>query len=220
VPDPLVLPDYRPTLPALVRRRLGLPLWLTVAVVAALAALAGLAVVLVQPGRESGEQLVHRGEPTFNLVYEDALRVVEPGPGELARLEGRRGRVAVAVTVSPLALPSYRGDAAHGLLPAFASGHIERLRATEPAFQLREQLRARVHDAPGYEIAFRSGPRVRRTFARDILLVPAEEQTRDAVILGYRQAVRGAKPLSKADQRWTLAARKALRSFAYGTGRP
>lgn len=220
MPDPLVLPDYRPTLPALLRRRARVPERLTVAIVVALAALAGLATVLVQPGRETGTQLVHRGHPTFNLVYESPMREVQPQPGEFARVEAGRGRVSVAVAVRPLALPDYRGDAVHGLLPAFASEHIDRLRAAEPAFLLRGQLRARINDAAGYEIAFRSGPPGRRTYARDVLLLPAEDTTRGAVIVSFRQTVRGAKPLTEAEHAWSYPAKKALRSFAYGTGRP
>ena len=215
-----VLPDYRPTLPALVRRRFGLPERLTVLMVVALAALGGLAMVLAQPGRETGERLIHRGDPQFNLVYDGPLRSVEPRPGELARIEARRGRIAVAVVVRPLTLPAYAGDVAHGLLPAFASGYIEELAARRPGFELREQLRARVNDAPGYEVAFRQGSPRLRTFGRDLLLVPAEDQARGAVVLSFRQTVRGAKALTPAEHGFTYPAKKALRSFAYGTARP
>ena len=46
---------------------------------------------------------------------------------------------------------------AHGALPAFASEHIEELRAELPDFELVNEGRARVNGAPGYEVRFRTG---------------------------------------------------------------
>jgi hypothetical protein len=66
--EPVVLPDYGPTLPALLRRRLGLPEPLTIALVVAVVAVVGVAMVVVRPGIEDAEQLVHEGEPVFNLL--------------------------------------------------------------------------------------------------------------------------------------------------------
>jgi hypothetical protein len=218
--SPLLRPEFGPTLPALLRRRAGVPEPLTIAAVVAVAAVLGLVMALNQPGREVGEHLVHRGEPVYNLIYDgDALREVRPRAGELTRLEGRRGRVAIAITVRPLRLPPYRGDVAHGLLPVFASGHIERLRAAFDGFELREQLRARINGAPGFEVGFRFGPPDRRTNARDVMLLPSERDPRGAVLLSFRQTVAGTRALGAEDHRWSFLARRAFRSFTYGTGR-
>jgi hypothetical protein len=214
--DPLVLPDYGPTLPALLRRRAGVPPRLTIAAVAAIVALVAAAMVAVRPGIEDAEQHVHEGDPVFNVLYPSgAFRVADPRPGELLRLEGERGRQSVAITVRPLRLPPYRGDISHGLLPVYASGHIDRLRAGFPGFALVEDGRARINDAPGYEVTFSAG----RMFGSDVLLVPGEDDARGAVILSLRREVAGDGPLDEADKAFSGLARKAFRSFRYGRDR-
>jgi hypothetical protein len=214
--EPLVLPDYGPTLPTLLRRRAGVPERVTIAVVVAAVVLLGIAMVAVRPGIEDAEQLVHEGQPVFNLLYPSgAVREVEPRPGELVRLEGERGRQSVAVTVRPLTLPVQRGDISHAQLPVYASTHADALRREYPGFTLLEEGRARINDAPGYEITFTAG----RTHGSDVLLVPAEDDARGAVVLGLRRVVRGAAPLGEADHEFTRQARKAFRSFRYGRDR-
>src|SRR6185436_20958258 len=117
----------------------------------------------------------------FNLLYDNgALHRVDPEGGELVRLEGRRGRLAAAIAVERLALPSdASGDIAHGVLPAFASQHVEALRAELPDFELINEGRARVNGAPGYEVRFRTG----RTFGNDLLFLPSEEEAGDALLV-------------------------------------
>ena len=78
-------------------------------------------------------------------------------------------------------------------------------------------LTSRPRLAPSAERTAISGA---RTTARDILLLPAEDTTDDAVILGYRQTVQGARKLGPAAREWLQSAKRALRSFTYGTGRP
>jgi hypothetical protein len=213
-----VRPEFEPTLPTLVRRRTGLPERTTVALLVLAVVLVAAAALLVRPRVDGTSQLVHRGEPTFNLLYaNDALDEVEPRAGELARLEGRRGRQSVAITVRPLELPPYEGDVAHGLLPSYASGHIRKLDAASDRFQLREQHRARINDAPGYEIRFRTGPPGRRTFGTDTLLVPDEREASGALLLSMRREVDGPVALSDAEKEFADAASEAFRSFSYGT---
>jgi len=208
----LVRPEFGPPLTTLLRRR-GIPAAVTVALILALVVAGGLVMLLVRPGKD-GEQLVHEGEPVFNVLHEpDALHQARPRDGELLRLEGRRGRQSVAVTVQPLTLPAFRGDVTHALLPSFASEHIEGLRAQLPGFELEEEGRARVNDAPGYEVSFRAGD----TFGSDVLLVPSEDETNGAVILSLRRTVTG--PLGPAAHELTNLARKAFRSFRYGRDR-
>jgi hypothetical protein len=213
-----VLPEYGPTLPALVRRRFGVRERTTIALVAAAVVLAAFALLVVRPEVDAIAHLVHRGEPVFNLTYDNrALHAVQPRAGELARLDGRRGRLAVAVTVRPVRLPAYDGDVAHGLLPTFASGHIERLRASLDHFQLRAQGRARVNDAPGYEVRFRTGPAGHRTFGNDVIVIPSEDEERGALLLSARRAIDGRVRLGKGGQTLSDKAADAFRSFRYGT---
>jgi hypothetical protein len=213
----LVRPEFGPPLTVLLRRRAGVPAALTLALVAALVVLGGLVALLVRPG-DDGTQLVHEGEPVFNVLYEpDALHQAEPRAGELLRLEGRRGGQTVAVTVQPLSLPAFDGDVSHALLPSFASGHVDQLRARLTGFRLEDEGRARVNDAPGYEVTFRSGAAGDLTYGSDVLLVPNEDETTGAVVISLRRHVTG--PLGKPAHELTGSARKAFRSFRYGRER-
>jgi hypothetical protein len=82
VPGPLVRPEFEPTLPALLRRRTGLPERTTIALLVLAVALLAAAVVLVRPRVDGVSKLVHRGTPAFNLLYaNDALHEVEPRSG-------------------------------------------------------------------------------------------------------------------------------------------
>jgi hypothetical protein len=217
----LVRREYGPTLPALLRGRFGVPPLVTLAVAAALG-LAATAVVFAaaRAKRDTpGEQLVHRGQPVFNLLYEtDVLRRVAPRPGELVRLEARRGKLSAEVVVRRLSLPAYRGNVTRGLLPAFADPYTDRLRAELPGFGLRDEGRARVNDAPGYQIGYKAGRPGSRLFGRDVLVVPDETSVRDALVLRFRQVNTGGPPGPKG-QEMLLLARKAFRSFRYGTDR-
>ena len=211
----VVRPEFEPTLPALVRRRFGLRERTTVALLVLALVLVGVVVLLVRPRVDGESRLVHRGEPVFNLAYAGgALREAEPRAGELARLEGRRGRQSVEITVRPLELPPYEGDVAHGLLPVYASGRIEELAAD--GFRLQDQHRTRINDAPGYEL------RTRRdgTIGIDTLLLPDEEERSGAVVLSLRRTVDGRPRLGRREQEFAHDASEAFRSFAYGSGRP
>jgi hypothetical protein len=220
VPGPVVLPEFEPTLPALVRRRTGLRERTTVALLALAVALLVVAVVLVRPRVDELSQLVYRGTPQFNLLYaHDAVRSVDPRPGELARLEGGRGRQAVEITVRPLQLPAHDGDVAHGLLPVYASGHVRELAARLDRFRLLDEHRTRINQAPGYEMRFRTGPVGRRTFGTDLLVVEDEQEERGAVLLGIRRRIEGRVRLGKSEKRFADLATEAFRSFHYGTGR-
>jgi hypothetical protein len=176
------------------------------------------AALLVRPRVDGVSQLVHRGEPTFNLTYAGgALHEAEPQGDELARLEGRRGRQAVTITVRPLELPAQGGDVAHGQLPIYASGRIRALEAELDRFQLRDQHRTRINDAPGYEMQFRTGPPGRRTFGTDTLVVPDEEDASGALLLSMRREVDGPVKLSDGEKDFADLASEAYRSFSYGT---
>jgi hypothetical protein len=216
----LVRPEFEPTLPALVRRRFGLPERTTVALLVLAVVLVAAAALFVRPRVDGTSTLTHRDDPAFTLVYENgALREADPRPGELARLQGRRGRQSATITVRPLALPAHEGDVAHGLLPVVASGHIRDLEAELDAFKLVDEHRTRINDAPGYEIRFQTGPPGSVTIGTDTMLVPDEEDGRGAVVLSMRRAVDGRLGLGRREKDFADLASEAFRSFEYGTGR-
>jgi hypothetical protein len=215
----LVRPEFEPTLPALVRTKLGVRERTTILVLVGLLVLAGVALLLVRPRVDRIGEVVHRDDPAFTLQYRnDLLHTEEPQDGELARLAGRRGRQSVTLTVRPLELPARGGDVAHAFLPIYASGHIERLAQESDRFQLRAEHRARLHDAPGYEVRFRTGPPGRQTFGSDLMLLPSEEQTDGALLLSLRREVRGRPKLSDREEEFADLAMEAMRSVRFGTG--
>jgi hypothetical protein len=116
-----------------------------------------------------------------------------------------------------LAPPEHEGAPPHGLLPVYASGHIESLERELDGFKLTEQHRTRLNDAPGYEMRFQYG---RTTLGTDTLLVPDEEEERGAVLLSMRRTVDGKLRLGKREKEFANLASEAFRSFAYGTARP
>jgi hypothetical protein len=218
VAEPLVLPEYGPTLPEVARRRFGWRERTTVALLFAVAALIALGLFVVRPEVDPLAKYVHHDDPVFNLLYRrSALHPVDPQGAELVRLEGKRGRLSVAIAVEPLKLPPASGDIAHGLLPAFASRHIEELRRGLDRFQLRAEGRARVNNAPGYEVRFRTGPRGRRTFGNDLMILPTEENAADALLVTARRTLTGPERFGKREAALNKATAKAYRSFKYGS---
>jgi hypothetical protein len=212
-----VRPEFQPTLPVLVRRRAGWRERTTVVllVVALLGFLA--AVVLVRPRVDRIGDVVHRDDPAFTMQFRnDLFDREEPRSGELARIEGERGRQSVVITVRPLELPAHEGDVAHALLPVYASGHIRELAATVDGFELRAEHRSRVNDAPGYEVRFRSGS----TFGSDLMLVPGADDEEGALLVSLRREVRGRPKLSAKEEEFADLAMQAMRSISYGTGLP
>ena len=210
-------PGFGPSLPALVRDRFGVaPRKTAIAVTAFVCALAGGAFLAWWLSRDP--QLVHRGDPVFNLVYDDgALREASPQGDELVRLEGSRGRVSVAVDVRPLSLPPYRGDVAKGLLPIQAERYMEGLRDRDPTFLIREEGRSTVNESPGYQFAYRTGEPGARVYWREIFVVPDEAAPRRGVIIRFenrRPRRIGAPGFALVD-----AAKSAYRSFTFGTDR-
>ena len=166
------------------------------AAVGAVVALAALYWFVVRDPYAGRTLYVHRAAPAFTLLYR------RPGlqrtPGALLRLAGRRG----TVTVTALALPDYEGDVT-GVLPVVAEDRIRALAARLPHFTLTTDARDLVHDAPAYEIAFRSA----RGSGSDLLVVPSLH-ARSGVVVSVRQR-RAAPALTAAQQ-----------SFAFGSRRP
>ncbi len=213
----MLRPGFGPSLPALMRERFGIaPRTTKIGMAATVLVLGGAIFAALWLSRD--EQLVHRGQPVFNLVYDDGvLREVDPRPGELARIEGRRGRVSVAISVRPLRLPAFRGDVAKGLLPITAEDHMDALRARDPSFLFREEGRSTVNESPGYQIAYSTGPPRQRTYWRQIFVVPDEEAPRLGVLITFEN--RRPPKLGAAGAELVDVAKSTYRSFNFGTDR-
>lgn len=215
----LVRPEFGPTLPALVRARLGVPPAVTLAAVALLG-LGLVAAALARGGDDAGTMLVRRGAPAFSLLYAPQhVRPARARPGEYARLEARGRSVAVSVVVRPLPPPRGTGPLTLLDLPIRSVTYVDELRSRFEGFRLRDDGRARINDAPGYQVRFRAGPPGRRLWGHEILLVPDERASGGGVLLSLLQ--RNARTtLGAGDEEVVTAARRAMRSFRFGTERP
>lgn len=217
----MIRADVGPTLPALLRRRFGIPPAVTLAVAAVVAGVAIAVIIWVltrPPG--TGIQVFHRSAPVFNMLHAPALHRAKARKGELMRLEGARGKLSVEVVVRPLDLPPYDGDITHGQLPAYADGFIQTQREELPAMVLTQEGRARVNNAVGYEIGFEALTDASRTYGRDVLLIPDEpDEAKGYVTLSLRQVKRGGAKFTAPERNLAYLSRKAYRSFRFGTER-
>lgn len=177
-----VLPEHGPTLPELLRPRIGRRGLLVLLALAALVLVA--LVVRVLAPEDDGIDVVHRPGPVqFNLRYTEGLERVAPQGEELLRLEARRGSLFVqSFAVSPFELRPYRGDAG-GALPIEAAREIEVLRARFAEFELISDGKSRVNEVPGYQILFRARLGERRLYGRQVLLPGRVPGTRRGVRL-------------------------------------
>jgi hypothetical protein len=178
--------------------------------------LAVIVSVVVGDGRKGA--VVH-GKPAFNVLYDpDLIHRATPRPGELLRLQSNRKHLAVAFTVRHLRLPPYSGDVIGGQLPLYTSQYVSRLRARLPNFQLRDEGKARLNQAQGYQFGYTSGPAGNRTYWREAFMLSPDSGADQAVVLTLRQTFKG--PTGARDQALLQAMKKAFRSFRFGTGRP
>jgi hypothetical protein len=216
-PPGLVLPEYGPTGPELIRRRFGPRAGRAIAVAAAVVVVI-LAVLIATRTGDGLTTLEHRSAPVFTLLHPvGQVRRAAPGPGELVRLRSRRGPLEITVTVRRLTLPAYSGSVS-GFLPVYADRHVQALAAELPAFQARSEGKARVNGAPGYQIKYRAGMPQRPMTGIDTLVLP-EDGRRDGVVLRYRQT-NPPRALDAAGKDLVKATRKAFRSFRFGLDRP
>jgi hypothetical protein len=210
----LVPPEFGPTGPELVRRRLS-PRGRRIASVVAAVVVLALAVLIATRSGDGLEKLEHKASPQFTLLYPPGtVHRVKPGPGEIVRLRARRGGLRLLVAVRRLTLPAYEGSVS-GLLPVFADRHAAALAEELPGFRLRTDGKARVNDAPGYQLRYRAAG---LTNGIDILVVP-DDGDREGVLLRFRQS-NPPRALGAADKDLVKATRKAFRSFRFGLDRP
>jgi hypothetical protein len=215
-------PGLGPTLPGALRERFGIPPVVTLVVAGVIAAAAVTAILIALTGPPApGEQVVHASPPVFNLLYPpESMHEARPAAGELLRLEGRREQLKVSVTVRKLELPPFDGDVTHGQLPVYADRFVEAAKRRMPGLELVQEGRARVNNAVGYEVGYqRIGPSERFT-GRDVLLVPDDpEEGKGLVLLSLRTRKAGGAKLTPAEKGLAYTARKAYRSFRFGTKR-
>jgi hypothetical protein len=213
-PDSAVRPEYGPSLAQLLQSRLGVPTRVAtvVAVVLVVAAVAGALVL-----RGGDVAYLHSGTPVFNLRYSGgAMHRSPPKPGILFQLLGRRGDLFLqSLTVRPLHLPPYRG-AVSGLLPVFAEPHVQAVSRRFSDFFPLDEGKARVGDAPGYQVGFRAKLDGRTVYGREVLIVPNEPGARDGVVITILQT--NASGAHSVDDVGTVGAiKKPYRSFRFGT---
>jgi hypothetical protein len=216
MPAAPVKPEFRPTLPQLLGPRLRASLAARLAVAALAALVAGALVwALFFAGYD---QIVVREPLTFNLYRADALKRLDPRPGELLRLESRRGDLFLqSYVVRPLRLAPYRGEPG-GAMPLRAERLLAARRGRVPDFELLLEGRARIGDDPGYELLWRGRltPGGRRVFGRDVLVLPDRRGVRDGVLIELR-ATPASGVVTAADLGYIGPSKVALRSFRFGT---
>jgi hypothetical protein len=215
-----VRPEFRPTLPAALSEHWRVPPWLTVGVVAVVGLAVAVKVVMALSPAPPGTQVDHNAPPVFNLLYPPpAMHRAKPGAGELMRLSGHAGKLSVAVVVRPLKLPRFKGDVTHGLLPVLADRYAEVQRRALPGFLITDEGRARVNNGVGYEIGWQAVRPGSRRYGRDVLLVPDDiTEGKGYVLLSLRQFKPGG-PFTAPERALVGVARKAYRSFRFGTAR-
>jgi hypothetical protein len=215
-------PELGPTLPGWLRERYGVPpaVTLVVAGVIAAAAVVAILVALTRPP-SPGEQVVHSEPPVFNLLYPpETFHEARPQTGELLRLVGRRAGLETAVVVRELELPRFDGDITHGLLPVYADRYFDAAGRQMPGVELIQEGRARVNNGVGYEIGYQRNTASERFLGRDVLLVPDEpEEARGYVLLSLRQRKASGEKLTPPERNLAYLARRAYRSFRFGTER-
>ena len=211
-PPRLVPPEYGPSAPELVRRRFKPG---ARRLVCAAVALFVVALALVVIGRGDGlTELKHTAAPQFTLLYPPSqVLKVKAGPGEIMRFRSGRGRLRMLIAIRRLTLPAYQGSVS-GLLPVLADRQTAALARELPGFRLLADGKARVNDAPGYQLRYRAG----RTQGTDVFVVP-QDGDREGVLLRLRQT-NPPTGLGQPQKDLVKATKKAFRSFRFGLDRP
>jgi hypothetical protein len=213
----LLRPEFGPTLPELVSGRFSVSRRaVAIGAVIALIVLAVVIKVVVDDGRE---KFVVRGKPSYNVLYDPSLlHKATPQGDEQMRLVGKRPHVAVELTARPAKLPPFSGDVIGGQLPLYTAQYAGRLEQQLPGFQLGDEGKARLNQAPGYQISYTSGTSGNPTFWREVWVMPKADEPDQTVVLRMRQTFSG-RPGPRG-QALLQATKKAFRSFRFGTRRP
>jgi hypothetical protein len=212
-----VRPEYGPSLPEILPAR-----WRRVAAVAGGLAALAIAVLVLRPA-DDGIDVVRTTPVPFNFRYTADLPPVKPRAGELLRLEkSAGGKFIQSFAVRPLTLPAYRGDVV-GVLPVLAAHEIDALRSRYASFELVEEGKARVNDAPGYQVVFRARLGSRRLYGRLILLPEFLEDTPASPRRGVELLLE-ATPSAGVGRAEDVGVRglnkRPFRTFRFGTEKP
>ena len=212
-PEPALRPEFGPSLPQLLRARLGVPERITTAIALVAVAIAAVVVIATRGGEV---HYIHRSGPVFNLRYAPVLHRAPAKPGVLFELDGRRGSLFVqSLVIRPLRLPAYRGQVS-GMLPVYAARRMEQVRRRYADLAVLDEGKARMGDAPGYQIGFRARLGKRTLYGREVLVVPDEPGARDGVAMTVVQThAAGAHTLDDVGN--VGAIKKPFRSFRFGT---
>jgi hypothetical protein len=214
---PLLRPEFGPTLPELLSRRLRVSPRAIGAV--ALAALVVALVVVKVVIDNSHDQLTVHGKPSFNVLYDGGqLHRATPRAGELMRLAGHSRHLDAELTARRANLPPYNGDVIGGQLPLYTAQYLQRVKARLPGFALNGEGKARLNKAPGYQIAYTAGSGANHTVWRAIFVMPKADQPDQTIVLQMRQAFSGRQ--GPRDRALLAATKAAYRSLRFGTGRP
>jgi hypothetical protein len=195
-----VAPEFRPTLrDELARVR---PPLRRAAVGALVALVVVLAVVAFVATRPKGVHVVGHRPVTWNLYHPKVLRETGAPAGELLHLQhrGAHGRLISLFVVEPLRL--------------LADKELAALRARIPGLVPIEEGKARDNTASGYQILFRTGPKV---WGRMVMLVAPGHKRRGVRLLMIGTPAGGNTKYTDVGNAGEL--RDPYRTFMFGTGR-
>lgn len=213
----VVRPEFGPTLPALLRGRGRL---VGLIAIAAMIAMVALLAVGRAAGSQTAPQTLAHSQPDFTLLYQKGpLRRIAPHGEEHVRLVGRGAGTSVTVTVAPLPRTRAGGEPTLSDLPIETDRLIDSLRRRHDDLSVLAEGRARVNGAPGYQVRHRRGPEAAPQSGHDVLLVPEPPTPGSGLLVSLRQRDARGEP-SAADRRVAKAAKRAFRSFRFGTERP
>jgi hypothetical protein len=214
---PLLRPEFGPTLPELISGRFSVSRRaVAIGAVVALIVIAFVIKTVVDDGRE---KLVVHGTPSFNVLYDPSLlHKATPANGDLMRLAGKTKVIETEVTARHANLPPFNGDVIGGQLPLYTTQHTDQLSKELPNLQVGDEGKARLNQAPGYQVAYTSGQPGNRTYWREVWVMPAADKPKETIVLTMRQTFSG-RPAARG-RALLKATKKAFRSFRFGTRRP
>ncbi len=223
---PLVREELGPSLPQLMEPRwTALSRPRRIALVAGAVLLLALLVAAWQVLRSDPlEELVVDDPIAFNFVHRADLDRVDPGPGELLRMQAAPGsRTVERFVVRLLTVPPFRGDISSSYL-GLASERLAQLRGADPNVIPRGEGKARINLIPGYQLSYQTRMGGKLVFGKRFFLVPeaedGEPQTRDGVELELLSEFSPSTTANLADVGNTYLLKAPLRSFRFGTERP
>lgn len=181
--EPLVLPQYGPSLSELYGARFkALPF--TVRVVAVATAALLVAAIGWRLFLDRGSTTyTQKGPVAFSFRYAGGLGRVVPEHGQYVKLEAHRGQLFTqSFAVERLQLPPYRGDVV-GLLPSYANRVVAGLKRRFRAFEPVQETRTFINQVPGYAVVFKARLGKRALFGRYVILPKPLPGSREGVVL-------------------------------------